>query len=88
MRGFLYTLTEQENKPETLILMNDGVRLAGEGSDSLENLQKLEAAGVRILVCGTCLEYLGLKESLAAGQISNMYEITEFLTGSSGLITV
>ena len=48
-----------------------------EGSESLEDLRELENAGCQILTCGTCLDFYGLKEKLAVGGISNMYEIVE-----------
>ena len=88
MRGFLYALAEREKKPRKIILMNDGVRLAVEGAETLESLNRLTAAGTTLLVCGTCLDYLGLKESLRAGTISNMYDITESFLESSGVLTV
>jgi selenium metabolism protein YedF len=79
MRGFLYTLTESERTPLRIILMNGGVKLAVEGSDSLVNLRRLADRGVEILACGTCLEFYQLKESLGVGRVSNMYEIAELL---------
>ena len=79
MRGFLYTLTEAEVPPRRIILMNGGVRLAVEGSDSLVNLRRLAGQGVEVLACGTCLEFLGLKDALAVGRVSNMYEIADLL---------
>ncbi len=79
MRGFVYTLTEAERVPRRLLLMNSGVKLAVEGSESLTNLQKLEARGVEVLACGTCLEFFGLTSRLAVGGITNMYEIAGHL---------
>ena len=79
MRGFVYTLTEAERVPRRLLLMNSGVKLAVEGSESLANLQKLEARGVEVLACGTCLEFFGLTSRLAVGGITNMYEIAGHL---------
>ena len=79
MRGFLYTLTESGEPPLRIILMNGGVRLAVEGSDSLVNLRRLADQGVEILACGTCLEFYGLNHALAVGRISNMYEIADLL---------
>ena len=35
--------------------------------------------GVKIISCGTCLDFYGLKEKLAVGEISNMYTIYETL---------
>ena len=79
MRGFLYTLTESGEPPLRIILMNGGVRLAVEGSDSLVNLRRLADQGVEILACGTCLEFYGLKDALAVGRVSNMYELADLL---------
>jgi selenium metabolism protein YedF len=79
MRGFIYALAEGEAAPLQVILMNGGVRLAVEGSESLENLRRLAGRGVEILACGTCLEYFQLKDQLAVGRVSNMYEIAERL---------
>jgi len=79
MRAFLYTLTEGETLPVRIILMNGGVRLAVEGSESLINLRRLAERGVEILACGTCLEFYQLKDALAVGRVSNMYEIAGLL---------
>jgi selenium metabolism protein YedF len=77
MRGFLYTLAASDDPPRRIILMNGGVRLAVEGSESLENLRRLAERGVEVLACGTCLEFFKLTDRLAVGSITNMYEITE-----------
>ncbi len=86
MLAFLFTLTESEQKPEEVILMNAGVRLATEEPQAVEHLKKLEAAGAEILVCGTCLDFFRLKEKLAVGRVSNMYEIVERLMASPGVV--
>lgn len=77
MKSFLFALTQQDTLPETVLLYNGGAFLSCEGSESLEDLKKLEELGVEILTCGTCLDFYGLKEKLAVGGISNMYEIVE-----------
>lgn len=48
-----------------------------EGSEHLENLQKLVDAGVEIAACGICLDFYGLKEKVAVGSITNLYAITD-----------
>lgn len=80
MRAFLHTLGEAEVKPQKMILVNSGVKLACEGSPALEDLQTAASQGVEILACGTCLNYFELKEKLRAGRISNMYEILNVLS--------
>ena len=80
MRAFLHTLGEADFKPQKMILVNNGVKLACEGSPALEDLQTLASQGVEILACGTCLNYFELKEKLRAGRVSNMYEILNALS--------
>ena len=52
----------------------------------IDSLKELESRGVRILVCGTCLDYYGKKEQLRVGAISNMYDILETLTTAGHVI--
>jgi sulfur relay (sulfurtransferase) complex TusBCD TusD component (DsrE family) len=46
----------------------------------------MEAQGVRIRTCGTCLNYYGLTEKLAVGEVTNMYSIVETLAGADRII--
>ena len=86
MKTFINTLIETTPRPETIIFMNSGVKLAIEGSPVLESLDKLEKAGVNLLVCGTCLNYFEVKDKLKAGKVSNMYEIVEHMMGAEKVI--
>ena len=77
IKGFLFALTQQEHLPSTVLFYNGGAKLTTEGSASLEDLKTLEANGVEILTCGTCLDYYGLKDKLAVGGVTNMYVTVE-----------
>jgi hypothetical protein len=48
----------------------------------------LEADGIEMLVCGTCLGFFELKEKLAVGQVSNMYSIAEAMLGASKVVNL
>jgi selenium metabolism protein YedF len=85
-KSIIYSLLEVEPAPETMVFMNSGVKLAIEGSESLDDLKALNDRGVEILVCGTCLDYLGLKEKLAVGEVSNAYTISETLLGAGKVV--
>ena len=85
MKSFIFALTKQDQLPETILCYNSGAYLTCEGSDSLEDLKSLEAEGVKILTCGTCLDFYNLKEKLAVGGVTNMYEIIEIM-GNAGTI--
>jgi len=82
IRTFFHTLTEVAALPQSIVFYNAGVKLATEDSPILEDLRALEAKGVELLVCGTCLSYYELKERLAVGAVSNMYTIAETVLGA------
>jgi selenium metabolism protein YedF len=86
MKGFIYALTELEMLPETILMYNNGVKLAVVGSDSLADLKLMEAQGVEILSCGTCLNHYQLTEKLGVGSITNMYTIVEKLSQAGKVI--
>lgn len=77
IKGFIFAVTQLDTLPKTMLFYNGGATLTTEGSDSLEDLKSLEAQGVEILTCGTCLDYYGLKDKLAVGSVTNMYSIVE-----------
>jgi selenium metabolism protein YedF len=88
IKGLLYTLSELAHPPKTLVLMNSGVRLAAERAETIELLGLIQAKGVEILVCGTCLDYYHLKDGLRAGRVSNLLEITERFLASQDVVTI
>ena len=75
MRGATKTLEALEPPPEACLFMNAGVKLCCTGSDALDALRALEARGVELLCCGTCLDWFHLKDALEIGRVSNMLEI-------------
>ena len=86
MKGFVYAVTQQDKLPETVLLFNGGAKLSCNGSDSLEDMKELEAQGVEILTCGTCLNHYGIAEKLLVGNVTNMYEIVEKMTGAKKIV--
>lgn len=77
MKAFIFALTKQDRLPQTIVCYNSGAYLTCEGSESLEDFKELEAEGVQIMTCGTCLDFYGIKDKLAVGTVTNMYEIVE-----------
>jgi selenium metabolism protein YedF len=86
IKAFLHTLLQLDRLPDRMIFYNTGVKLVVTGSDVLDDLHQLQNAGVDILVCGTCVNYFGLSDSIAAGRISNMFEIANAMTEAGKLI--
>lgn len=86
MKGFIFAVTQMETLPETMLFYNGGATLTTEGSDSLEDIKSLEAQGVTIKTCGTCLNYFGLTEKLQVGEVTNMYDIAETLSKAGKVV--
>ena len=86
MKAFVFALTKQDQLPDTILCYNTGAYLTCEGADTLEDLKLLESEGVTILTCGTCLDFYGLKEKLAVGGATNMYDIVERMENAAQII--
>ena len=83
---FLKTLLDLERRPDRLILINSGVQLASEDSNVLETFKALSEKGTKIVSCGTCIDFYGLKERVKVGAISNMYDIIQSLLEADRVI--
>lgn len=86
IKGYIYALTQLETLPKTILFYNKGAYLTCEGSASLEDLKSLEAQGVEIMTCGTCLNFYGLTEKLQVGTVTNMYVIADTMAKASKVI--
>lgn len=87
IKGFIYALSQQEELPKIMLFYNGGAYLTCEGSASLDDLKELEHRGVKILTCGTCLNFYGLSEKLKVGEVTNMYEIAETMSKASLIVS-
>lgn len=88
IRGFFHALGEAEPMPDSIIFLNSGVKLVVEGSPVVEDLQAMGQRGTEILACGTCLGYYGLTETIAVGEVSNMYTIVETMLRAGKVVSL
>lgn len=88
MKGFLHTLLDTTPRPDVIIFFNAGVKLAVVGSEVLDDLGTLADAGTEILVCGTCLNFFEIKDRLAVGSVSNMYDIARSMLTAGRLVRI
>jgi len=86
LRSFLKTQVELERKPDAILFYNDGVKLCCEGSYLLDDLRGLEAAGVEIIACGTCLNFFELADQLRVGRVTDMLEIAGRLADAGTIV--
>lgn len=75
MVSFLRTLKEMGPDLWRLVFVNNGVKLTIDGSEVLEDLKAYEKAGLKILVCGTCLNHFKLLDRKQVGETTNMLDI-------------
>ncbi len=81
-------LDENDILPAVICFYADGVKLTVTGSPVLDVLKSLEAKGVRLVLCNTCLKYFGLEEKVEAGVIGGMGDIIEAQVKASKVITI
>lgn len=86
MKAFINTITTLDSIPSALVFYNTGVYLAVEGSGVTDDLQSLNDKGVRLLICGTCVNYFNLKDKVKIGTISNMFDILNTMNNASKVI--
>lgn len=86
MKAFIYALTQQDELPATMLFYNGGAHLTCEGSVALDDLKSLASQGVEILTCGTCLNHFGIADTLAVGEVTNMYVICQKLEQASHIV--
>lgn len=82
MQACINSLAETTPLPSAILFYNAGVNLACENSPVLPALRDLESRGIRMLVCGTCLDYFDLKQKLLVGRVSNMYDIMQTIASA------
>jgi selenium metabolism protein YedF len=87
--GKYFELIQQNDSlPNAICFYTDGVKLVVEGSPVLEQLKSLEEAGVRLIVCSTCLDYLGLTDKVEIGIVGGMTDIIEAQVKAEKVITL
>ena len=88
MISFIKTLKEMGPELWRLVLVNNGVKMAVEGSEVLPVLQEYAKDGLQILVCGTCLTYFNLLEKKKVGETTNMLDIVTAMQLADKVINI
>ena len=85
---YLKLLDENNILPAAICIYANGVRLVVEGSPVIDLLKSLEAKGVRLVLCSTCLNYYNLTEQVKVGIVGGMTDILEAQHRASKVITL
>jgi sulfur relay (sulfurtransferase) complex TusBCD TusD component (DsrE family) len=85
---FLSLAAQAQEKPAQIVFYTEGVKLVCEGSLVLEWLRMLEAAGVELTICSTCLEYFCLTDKVRVGKVGGMPGILAALQTAEKVISL
>ncbi len=85
---YLRLLIENETLPHAICFYTEGVKLVVEGSPMVERLTQIEQAGVRLIICSTCLDYFKLADKVKVGIVGGMVDILEAQTRATRVISL
>jgi selenium metabolism protein YedF len=88
IKGFIFSLVNLDVPPSAVLFFNSGVKLTLSDANTLDDLRSLINKGTKIFVCGTCVDFYGVKDKVAAGEITNMYNIVETLRLARSVINI
>jgi selenium metabolism protein YedF len=88
MVNFIKTLKEMGPELWRLVFVNNGVKLTIDGSQVLDDLKAFESEGLKILVCGTCLDHFDLLERKQVGETTNMLDIVTAMQVADKVINI
>ncbi|HTX78524.1 MAG TPA: DsrE family protein, partial [Longilinea sp.] len=85
---FLSLLIESGDLPAKVVFYTEGVKLVCSGSPVIDQLKQFEAAGVELVICSTCLEFLGLSDQVQVGIVGGMPDILEALQKAPKVVSL
>jgi len=87
LQTYIATIKEISPQPSRILFYNGGVKLTATPGKALEALQALEKKGVKILSCGTCLDFFKLGKKPLVGTTTNMFELMDSLAGADKVVS-
>ncbi len=85
---FLSLINEAGTLPAKILFYTDGVKLCCAGSPVIDQLKQLEAGGVELILCSTCLDYFGLRDQVETGIVGGMPDIIEAMEKAGKVISL
>ncbi len=88
IQTYLGLLELEDRLPGTICFYTEGVKLVLEDSPVLEELRSLADRGVRLVVCGTCVQYFDVADRIGVGEVGSMKDIIAAQWDAAKVITV
>ncbi len=79
VKGFFDTMKATKQLPHTIFFLNAGVKLTTVNDETAGVLKEIEAMGVEMYSCGTCLKHYDLESKLKVGHRGTTNHIVEGL---------
>ena len=88
MGKYLELLALTTDLPAAICFYTEGVKLVIDNSPVLGQLKALEAKGVHLIVCSTCLDYFNIAKRVQIGIVGGMCDIIEAQMKAEKVITI
>src|SRR5512143_3585539 len=85
---YLKLLHDSNILPNAICFYTEEVKLVIKSSPVLDDLKSLEAKGVRLIICSTCLNYYGLINEVSVGIVGGMPDIIEAQWDADKVISI
>lgn len=88
IRNYFKLLLEDNRLPKIITFYNGGVLLLSSDSPVIDELKKLDDAGVSLLACKTCINHFGLKDKVGVGVQGTMMDILTLQSDADKVINL
>jgi sulfur relay (sulfurtransferase) complex TusBCD TusD component (DsrE family) len=85
---FLNLVLESGELPAKILFYTDGVKLACKGSDVIDVLKNMQAKGVELILCKTCIDSYNLADNVEVGIIGGMPDIIQTMQQAGKVISL
>ncbi|MBC7249268.1 MAG: DsrE family protein [Anaerolineae bacterium] len=88
LESLLHLLLNSEAPPTRLLFYTEGVRWVTRESPLLDLLRAVEARGVELVACRTCLKSAGLLDQVAVGKLGSQDGIIEAMQTADNVVVL
>lgn len=75
--NYLNLLSQEAELPRFIAFYNGGVKLVCSESPVIDILKSMEAKGVKLIACKTCLNHFGISDNIEVGMVASMMDIID-----------
>ena len=88
IQTYLSLLDLEDRLPGIICFYTEGVRLVIEASPVLGELQALQDKGVRLIVCGSCVNFYNVAHEVRVGEVGSMQDVIAAQWQAEKVITI